>query len=95
MRYVVLTCGTNSINKNVPADIINSTKYAIQLIKCKFYNCRVIVSRIPPWDFSPGIQRNKIRYSDKIYHRRNEQQRYIYRPRPYTNFYYKDNLHLI
>ena len=33
VRYVVLTCTTNNINKNVPEDIINSIKYAIQLIK--------------------------------------------------------------
>ena len=45
-RYVALICGANNIDKNVRADIvkgINST-YAIQLVKCKFYNCKVIVT---------------------------------------------------
>ena len=61
VRYVVLICGTNNIGKNVPADIVKGIKYAIQMIKYKFYNCIVIVLGILPWDFSPGIRRNKIR----------------------------------
>ena len=39
VRYVVLICGTNNIDKNVPANIFKGIKHAIQLIKCKFYNC--------------------------------------------------------
>ena len=61
VRYVVLICGTNNIGKNVPADIVKGIKYAIQLIKYKFYNCIVTVLGILPWDFSPGIRINKIR----------------------------------
>ena len=60
LRYVVLTCTTNNINKNVPEDIINSIKYAIQLIKYNFFN-KATVSGILPQNFSPGIQRKKIR----------------------------------
>ena len=54
-------CGTSNINKNVPADIVKGIKYAIQLVKCKFYNCKVIVSGILPRDYSPDIRRNKTR----------------------------------
>ena len=52
VRYVVLIYGTNNINKNVPADIFKGIKYAIQLVKCKFYSCKVIVLGIlglQPW----------------------------------------------
>ena len=45
-RYVVLICGTNIIDKNVPADVGKGIKHAIQLIKCKFYNCKVVVLEI-------------------------------------------------
>ena len=72
VRHVVIDYGTNSINKNVPADIVKDVKHAIQLIKCKFYNCKVIVSGILQRDFSSGIRRNKI----KMCRRRNEQQQY-------------------
>ena len=61
IRYVVLTCGTNNINKNVPADILKGIKYAIQLVKCKIYSCKVIVSGILSRDYSPGNRRNKIK----------------------------------
>ena len=61
VRYVVLICGTNNIDKNLPADIVKGIKYAIQLVKYKFYNCKVMVSGILPRDFSSGIRRNKIR----------------------------------
>ena len=36
MKYFVLICGINNIDKNVPEDILKGTKYVIQLIKCKF-----------------------------------------------------------
>ena len=58
VRYVDLIWGTNNIDKNVPADIVKSIKYAIQLIKCKFYNCSVIISEILSCEFTPGIRRN-------------------------------------
>ena len=61
VRFVVLICGTNNIDKNVPAYIVKDIKYAIQLGICKFYNCKVIVSGILPWCYSPVIRRNKIR----------------------------------
>ena len=61
MSYVVLICETNNTDKNIPADIVKSIKYPIQLIKCKFYNCKVIVSGILPRDFGAGIRRYKIR----------------------------------
>ena len=61
VRYVVLICGTNNIDKNIPADIVKGIKYASQLMKYKFYNCKVIVSGILPRDYSPGTRRNKIR----------------------------------
>ena len=64
VRYVVLICGTNNIDENVPAYIVKGIKYAIQLLKCKFYNCKVIVSGILPREYSPGIRRNKIRLVD-------------------------------
>ena len=35
VKYFVLVCGINNIDKNVPEDILKGTKYAIQLIKCK------------------------------------------------------------
>ena len=60
-KYVVLICGTTNIDKNVLAEIVKGIKYAIQLIRCKFYNCKIIVSGILPRDYSPGIRRNKIR----------------------------------
>ena len=78
VRYFVLICGTN-IDKNVPADIVKSIKYCIQLIKCKFYNCKVIVLGILPRDFSPGMRRNKSRLVNI------QIKCYIYRPRPYIN----------
>ena len=34
VRYVVLICGTNNIDKNIPADIVKGIKYVIQLVKC-------------------------------------------------------------
>ena len=43
-RYVALICGANNIDKNVPADIVKGIKYAILLVKCKFYNCKVTVT---------------------------------------------------
>ena len=61
MSYVVLICGTNNTDKNIPADIVKGIKYAIQLIKWKFYICKVIVSAILPRDFGAGIRRYKIR----------------------------------
>ena len=61
VRYVVLNCGTNNIEKKVPPDIVKDIKYAIQLVKGKFYNCKVIVSGILPRNYSSGIRRNKIR----------------------------------
>ena len=60
-KYVVLICGTTNIDKNVLAEIVKGIKYAIQLIRCKFYNCKIILSGILPRDYSPGIRRNKIR----------------------------------
>ena len=57
----MLICGTKNINKNVPTDVVKGIKCTIQLVKCKFYNCKVIVSGILPRDFKPGILRNKIR----------------------------------
>ena len=45
-RYVVLICGTNIIDKNVPADVGKGIEHTIQLIKCKFYNCKVVVLEI-------------------------------------------------
>ena len=62
VRYVVLICGTNNIDKNVPAGIVKGIKCAIQLVKYKFYNCNVIVSGILPREYSPGTRRNKIRF---------------------------------
>ena len=61
MRCFVLICGTNNIDKDVLADIVKGVKYAIQLIKCRFYNWKVIVSEILPRDVSPGIRKNKLR----------------------------------
>ena len=61
VRYLVLICGTNNIDKNVPADIVKGIKYGIQMVKCKFYNCKVIISGILRRDYRPGIRRNKIR----------------------------------
>ena len=60
-KYVALICETTNIDKNVLAEIVKGIKYAIQLIRCKFYNCKIIVSRILLRDYSPGIRRNKIR----------------------------------
>ena len=61
VRFLVLICGTNYFNKNVTEDIVKGVKYAIQLIKCEFYNSKVIVLGILPRDFSPDIRRDKIR----------------------------------
>ena len=36
VRYVVLICGTNNIDKNVPADIVKGIKYAIRLENVNF-----------------------------------------------------------
>ena len=110
VRYVVFICETNNIDKNLPADIVKGIKYAIQLVKCKFYNCKVIVSGILPRDFSPGIRRNKIRLVNiQIKHTVGEMNNnnitYIDADHTWTtsagtgtlnmNLYYKDNLHLI
>ena len=43
VRYVVVICGTNNIDKNMPADIVKDIKYVIHPAKFKFYNCKVIV----------------------------------------------------
>ena len=32
VRYVVLICGTNKIDKNVFADIVKGIKHAVQLV---------------------------------------------------------------
>ena len=61
VRYVVLICGINNIDKNIPADIVKGIKYAIHLVKCKFNNCKVVVSGSLSRDCRPGIWRNKIR----------------------------------
>ena len=105
--YVVLICGTNNIDKNVPADILKGIKDAIQLVKCNFYNCKVIVLEILPGDYSPGIRRNKVRlvniqikYAVKT---NNSDITYIDPDNTWTtsgsklntNHYYKDNLHLV
>ena len=63
VRYVVLNCGTNNIEKKVPPDIVKDIKYAIQLVKGKFYNCKVIVSGILPQNYS--LEYREIR-SDQI-----------------------------
>ena len=108
VRYVVLICGTNNIDKNVPADIVKGIKYAIRLAKCKFYNCKVIVLGILPRDDNPGIRRNKIRLVN--FHMKyafgkmnNNDVTYIDPDHRWTtsggilntNLYYKDNLHLV
>ena len=36
VRYVALLCRTNSINKNIPADIVKGIKYMIQLGNVNF-----------------------------------------------------------
>ena len=51
VRYVVLNCGINNIEKKVPPDIVKGIKYAIQLVKGKFYNCKVINSEILPQNY--------------------------------------------
>ena len=108
VRYVVLIRGTSNIYENLPADIVKVIKYAIQLVKCKFFNCKVIVSRILRRDFSPGIRRNKIRLVNiQIKHTEEEMSNknitYIDPEHTWTtsagtlnmNLYYKDSLHLI
>ena len=108
MRYVALVCGTNNINKNVLADIVKGVKYEIQLIKCRFYNCKVIVSGILSQDFRPGIQRNKImlvsiqiKYavgamnSNNITYTDADHTQTTSGGTLNTNLYYKDDLHLI
>ena len=50
-RYFVLICGTSDIEKNVTSDIVKGIKYAIQLVKGKFYNCKVINSEILPQNY--------------------------------------------
>ena len=92
----------------LPADIVKGIEYAIQLVKYKFYNCKVIVSGILPRDFSSGIRRNKIRLVNiQIKHTvaemNNNNITYIDPDETWTtsagtlitNLYYKDNLHLI
>ena len=49
VRYVVLICATNSINKNVPESIVKGIKHTIQIIKCKL--CYSKVSRILPREY--------------------------------------------
>ena len=106
VRYVALICGTNNIDKNVPADIVKDIKYAIQLVKRKSCNCKVIVSGILPR--SPDIRRNKIRLVNiqikyGVREMNNNNVTYIDPDHKWatsggalnTNLYYKDNLHLI
>ena len=61
LRYVVLICGTNNIDKNAPEDIVKGIKYAIRLVKSKFYSSKIIVSGILSRELSPRIWRDKIR----------------------------------
>ena len=49
---------TGIVNINA---IVKGIKYAIQLVKCKLYNCKTIVLGILPRDYSLGIRRNKTR----------------------------------
>lgn len=108
VRCYVLIYGTNSIDKNVPEDIVKRIKYAIQLIKCKCYNFKVIVSGLLIWEFSPGIQRNKIRsvnlqIKSVVAEINNKNDTYIDPDHTWTtsggalntNLYYNDNLNLI
>ena len=107
MRYVVLICETNNI-ENVPADVVKGIKYIIQLIKCKFYNFKVIVSGILSHVFSPGIRKNKIRLVNiqikyAVAVKSNNNVTYIDPEHTWTtlggtlntNLYYKDTLYLI
>ena len=51
----------NNTNRNVLEDIVKGIKHIIQLINyCKFYNSRIKVSVVRPWEFSPVIWRDKI-----------------------------------
>lgn len=107
MRYVVFICGTNNIGKNVPEDIIKVIKYTFQLIKCKCCNSKFIVSAVFPLDFSPGTRRDKIKsvkfQVKDVITEMNNNAAYIDPVHTWTasggslntNFYYKDNLHLI
>ena len=52
-----LICETNSINNNVPEDIVKGIKYVIQLIKRNFYNSLLG----NPYSEHRGIQKDKIR----------------------------------
>ena len=61
LRYVVLICGTNNIDKNLPEGIVKGNKYAIRLVKSKFYSSKIIVLRILSRELSPRIWRDKIR----------------------------------
>ena len=103
----MLICGTKNINKNVPTDVVKGIKCTIQLVKCKFYNCRVIVSGILPRDFSPGILKNKTRLVNiQQKNTAGEMNNITYLDPDHTcrtsqvstlnmNLYYKNNLHLI
>lgn len=59
MRYVVLICGTNNTGKDVPEDIVKGIKYAIQLIKGKYYNSEIIVPGILPRHLALVCERKK------------------------------------
>ena len=88
VRYVFLICGTNHVDKKVLADIVKGTKYAIQLVKCKFYNCKVIVLGMLPQDYIPVIRRNKIRLVNiwiKYAAGKMKHNDIIYRPRSYMD----------
>ena len=77
-------------------------------MKCKFYNCIVIVSGILPREYSPGIRRNKIRLvniqiKDVAGKMNNNNVTYIDLDHTWikpggmlnTHLYYNDNLHLV
>ena len=87
-----MICGANNIDKNVRADIvkgINST-YAIQLVKCKFYNCKVIVTGTYQIKYAiRKMNNNDVTYID-LDHAWTASGGILN-----TNLYYKDNLHLV
>ena len=108
-KQIGIICSSkNNIDENVPADIVKGIKYAIHLVRCKFYNCKIIVSGILHRNYSTRIQRNKIRLVNiqkkyAVGKMNKTDVTYIDPDHTWTtsggtfstNLYYKDNLHLV
>eukprot|EP00112_Aurelia_sp_Birch-Aquarium-sp1_P005523 Seg1629.2 transcript_id=Seg1629.2/GoldUCD/mRNA.D3Y31 product="hypothetical protein" protein_id=Seg1629.2/GoldUCD/D3Y31 len=108
MKFFVIHCGTNNLDRDTSLDIADGIKSIVSVVQRAKPNAKIIVTGLLPRDLRPSYRRQKIQCVNEnlrnwcqnpaqqnIYYLKPEKEWLLHDGTLNTHLFYKDHLHLV